>query len=230
MKPRKLAFSFVFTALAVMLALPYLYYSIVHQNTGNFAIEDKVIFFRVLFWEGSRVALVVFLSCVVGFSWSKKLGLGGFGNPRDVRKNWALILAGGVAMGVVTYLLGDRLFLEKAREFYPHTLLAALCVPFYATFVEEVFARFGVMTLFVKIFRNKILANLLAALIFAIGHANIFQITGIVYQLNYLTACSFFLNLALSFAFGWIYWKRGLVTAMGVHFIANLRFLLIALL
>lgn len=228
MKTRILAYSSIFTALAVVLALPFIYFMLMHV-AANFAFENRAVFFRLLYSESARVALVIFLSCLAGFTWSKRLGLGGPGRLKDLKKHWQLILLAGIILGGLTYLLGDRTFLRDVPELYPKSLAFAIFIPFYATFVEEIFARFGVMTVLVKIFRNQWVANFLAALIFAVGHANIFRMTGVFYHLSYLTACSLILNLLIGLFLGYIYWRRGLVTAMGIHFIANLRFLLMVL-
>lgn len=228
MKTRILAYSSIFTALAVVMALPFIYFMLM-QVSANFTFDNRVVFFQMLYSESARVAVVILLSCLVGFAWSKRLGLGGVGRLRDLKKHWQLILLAGVVVGGLTYVLGDRNFLRTVPELYPKSLAFAVFIPFYATFVEEVFARFGVMTTLVKIFRNKWVANFLAAFIFAIGHANIFRMTGVFYHLNYLTVCSLLVNLLIGLFFGYIYWRRGLVTAMGIHFIANLRFLLMAL-
>ncbi|AZR72081.1 hypothetical protein BBF96_00945 [Anoxybacter fermentans] len=220
----------IFTLVAVVLALPYIYFTVVYSTSGNIIEGNGQVPWGKLYFEGVKLALVVFSSCLIGFSWSKSLGLAGFGRVEDLKRNWQWILVYGGFIGLMIYIFGDRYFIKLAPGFYPTQLKFAIFIPIYAALVEETFARFGVMTFLVKIFGSKQIANILAALIFAIGHVNMFKVTGIIYRLNYVTFCSFILNLCVSLFFGYVYWRKGLLTAMGIHFVANLRYVLFALL
>ncbi len=227
MKPglwRNIIYSGVFILIAIILAFPYIYYMNVYSTPNNIIVENQIIPWGAVL----KLVLVILISCLIGFSWSKKVGLGGIGNLTDLRCNLKKIIVYGAFIGLLVYIFGDRYFIKLAPRFYPTQLKFAVFVPFYAAFVEETFARFGTMTLFAKIFRNRQIANILAALIFAIGHVNMFQVAGIIYRLNYITFGSFVLNLCISLFFGYIYWKKGLTTAMGIHFIANLRYVVIS--
>lgn len=226
---KNVLYSGIFAVGAVLLALPYVYYMAVYNSPGRVAAENGQILMDGMTTEVVRLLLVVFLSCLIGLSWGKKVGLAGLGHWRDLQRNWQRIVFFGLVMGVLVYLFGDRYFLQMAPGFYPTELKYAIFIPFYAALVEEVFARFGVMTFFSKVFRNPHVGNVLAALIFAMGHVSLFKVAGIIYRLNYITACSFILNVGISLFFGYIYWRKGLVMAMGIHFIANLRYVVIAL-
>lgn len=224
---RNIIYSIVCTMVAVILALPYIYYMVAYSTPGGMLVE--VDFSWVTFMqEVVEVVGVIFISCMIGFTWSKSEGLAGLGTVLDIKHNWQRIVVYGMFVGLVVYIFGDRYFMKIAPGFYPRELRFAIFIPFYAALVEEIFTRFGTMTLLVKIFKQKQVANVLAALIFAIGHVNMFQVAGIIYRLNYITFCSFVLNLGISLFFGYIYWRKGLLTAMGIHFIANLRYVVIA--
>lgn len=230
MRKKSLLHSAIFAVVAVFLAMPYIYYMVVYNSPGRLAAENGQILMDGMISEVTRLFAVVFLSCLIGFCWGKELGFAGMGHWKDLRRNWRPIVLFGLLMGVLVYIFGDQYFLKMAPGFYPTEMHYAFFIPFYAALVEEVFARFGVMTFFSKVFRNLHVGNVLAALIFAIGHVSLFKVAGIIYRLNYITACSFILNVGISLFFGYIYWRKGLVTAMGIHFIANLRYLVIALL
>lgn len=230
MRRRILIHSGIYTIVAMLLSFPYIYFMVESDLNNRVGFEGQGIFYKTLVGEGSKLAFIVFLSCLVGFIWSKEVGFSGIGNLEDLRRNWQRILVYGAFIGLAVYTFGDRYFIEYAPGFYPTQLKFALFIPFYAALIEEVFARFGVMTILAKIFRNAHIANIIAAFIFAIGHVNMFQVAGIIYRLNYVTACSFILNIGISLFFGYIYWQKGLMTAMAIHFIANLRYVLIALL
>lgn len=229
MRGKVLIHSVIYTAVAVLLSFPYIYFMVVSDLNKRVGFEEQGILYRSLAGEGSKLAFIVLLSCLVGFVWSKEVGLSGIGNLEDLKRNWQRILVYGAFIGLAVYTFGDRYFIKYAPGFYPTQLKFALFIPFYAALIEEVFARFGVMTILVKIFRNAHIANIIAAFIFAIGHVNMFQVAGIIYRLNYVTACSFILNIGISLFFGYIYWRKGLMTAMAIHFVANLRYVMIAL-
>ncbi|MCK4260298.1 MAG: CPBP family intramembrane metalloprotease [Halanaerobiales bacterium] len=227
---RGIIYSGIFTLLAIVLAFPYIYFMVASGSPSHIVDHNVGVPWGELFSEISKLIMVVFLSCMIGFFWSKKVGFAGLGNLMDLRRNWKQILIYGAFIGFLVYIFGDRYFYKVAPGFYPAQLKVAFFIPFYASLVEEIFARFGTMTLFVKIFKNRHIANILAALIFAVGHVNMFQVAGIIYRLNYVTVCSFILNLCISLFFGYIYWRKGLLTAMGIHFVANLRYIIIAFL
>lgn len=230
MTVKKINQSLLFTLIAIALALPYITYMILYNSNNSILIGNSSSVGNLIFAEAIKLTIVVFGSCLIGFYWSKKLGFAGFGRIEDIRYNWIQIIVSGTFIGLLIYLFGDRYFLKVAGGYYPSQLKFAIFIPFYAAFVEETFARFGVMTLLARIFGNKHVANFAAAMIFAVGHVNMFKVAGIIYRLNYLTLGSFILNLGISLFFGYIYWKKGLMTAMAIHFVANLRYLIIALL
>lgn len=229
MVKKNLMRSIIFTLVAVVLALPYIYYIIISNTPAEILRVEQANLWGKFFGESLRLFCVVLISCLIGFSWSKGVGLAGWGKIEQLKDNWQQIIIYGLFLGLVIYIFGDRYFLKVAPGFYPTELKYAVFIPFYAALIEEVFTRFGAMTLLAKIFRNNYVANILAAIIFAIGHVNMFQVAGIVYRLNYITVSSFIINLLISLFFGYIYWRKGLVTAMAIHFIANCRYIVIAL-
>ena len=109
-------------------------------------------------------------------------------------------------------------------------LLASL----YGGVDEEILLRLGVMTflawLGAKVARTRPgespgplviwSANILAALLFGVGHlpatAAIAPLSGLV------VARAIVLNGLAGVAFGWLYWRRGILAAMASHFCADL--------
>src|SRR5262249_24688424 len=103
---------------------------------------------------------------------------------------------------------------------------------FYGGIDEEVFLRFGVMTLLVlgvgKIFHTGErptgtafwLANIIAATLFGLGHL---PATAMLMPLTRLVVLrALLLNGIPGVVFGLLYWKRGLEAAMVSHFAADL--------
>jgi membrane protease YdiL (CAAX protease family) len=104
---------------------------------------------------------------------------------------------------------------------------------FYGGIAEEVLLRLFVMSLFVWLgsFISKTvegkptsavfwIANILAAVLFGLGHlpatASFLPLTPLV------IARAIVLNGVAGVAFGWLYWKRGLETAIIAHFTADI--------
>ncbi|PYZ97808.1 hypothetical protein CR205_04225 [Alteribacter lacisalsi] len=145
-------------------------------------------------------------------------------------------IVGGVAAGAII-VAADLVF----RSWLPPELLATGEMPgishilmafFYGGVVEELMMRWGLMTLLVwlfwKVFQRKKnepggaafwTAILVSSLIFAIGHfgatAAVTDITPVVFIRMLL------LNGAAGVIFGWLYWKKGLETAMVAHIMAH---------
>jgi len=104
---------------------------------------------------------------------------------------------------------------------------------FYGGIVEEVLLRLFVMSLFAWIgsFINKTtdgrptstvfwIANILAAVLFGLGHL---PVTATLVPLTPLVVTrAIVLNGLAGIGFGWLYWKRGLESAMVAHFSADI--------
>jgi hypothetical protein len=108
-----------------------------------------------------------------------------------------------------------------------------LLASFYGGIDEEIFLRFGIMTLLVlalgKILRTPErrptgvsfwLANIIAAVLFSLGHLPATALLMPLTKLVVLRALS--LNGIPGIVFGVLYWKRGLESAMVSHFAADL--------
>ena len=104
---------------------------------------------------------------------------------------------------------------------------------FYGGIAEEVQLRLFLMTFFVWLgrFFSKTpdekptgpviwVANLLAALVFGLGHLPI--VASLVPLTSLVIARTALLNGLLGVVFGWLYWKRGLEAAMISHFSADI--------
>jgi membrane protease YdiL (CAAX protease family) len=156
-------------------------------------------------------------------------------DPKSILKS---ILWRSVAIGAVTALviyLADYLFTILGAGITTHanyapawqTLLAAL----YGGTTEEALMRLFLMSFFVwlsmKIFhRDKptqtgiVISIFLAAIIFGLGHLPITASLVAITPLIVLRAIV--LNGIGGIVFGWLFWKRGLESAMIAHFTADI--------
>ena len=146
-------------------------------------------------------------------------------------------IIGGIISGILITLTAVSFnpilpteFIEIGEKFKP-TLMARFL---YGGLTEEILIRFGIMTFFVWLISkisgklNSIvywIGILISAIIFGFGHLPI------VYTLVDTPTTALLLYIILENAvggivFGWLYWKKGLETAMIGHIFAHLTMLI----
>ncbi len=152
----------------VILALPYLIdraHALFPRLFEKPATPELVRLFTVFVIILYSVALL--LIAMIGIYANQKAGLQPFKRPP--LKKLAAASALGLAMIPAAYLLYDHLALYLIPELYPSKLLVAVLYPFSLSFPEELFARYGLLSLFAWIFgkswNKRMLANVLAALL-----------------------------------------------------------------
>lgn len=194
--------------------------------------------------QGSILSLVLTL---IGLSFSKRLGLGAHiidaifhktSIPFDLRSTIKIAILSGLACGLLLRLLDSFVFislipelsaLEQITPVWWKGLLASL----YGGVTEEVMMRLFLLSVLAIIIRllsgdksSKLptvvfwIANILAAILFAIGHlpaiAEIMDLTPLVI-LRVLV-----LNSIAGIIAGVFFWKRSLEIAMIFHFSADI--------
>jgi membrane protease YdiL (CAAX protease family) len=181
-----------------------------------------------------QAALFYGLICALSYKLLPKTDLEPFSNKNSLKKIIFLGVISGIAVGLVLY------FLEKM--IFPTSLLASggmrlplwtgALASLYGGINEEVLLRLFLFTLvyflFGKIFKfanqNRVrflwITNAIVAIIFGLGHLPaLFKL---------ITPSSFeifrvlLLNGIPGIVFGWLYWSKGLWTAMISHFVADL--------
>lgn len=136
----------------------------------------------------------------------------------------------GIAVAIVIYAL-DAFFTAGGADISTHESLAPawqkLLASFYGGITEEVLLRLFLMTLFIflgmKLSRKKeptkiivVASIILAAVIFGLGHL---PITAAVTKVTPLViGRAIILNGVGGVVFGWLFWKKGLESAMIAHF------------
>jgi membrane protease YdiL (CAAX protease family) len=140
----------------------------------------------------------------------------------------------GILIAIIIYIL-DSFFTLLGTTITTHQNSAPiwqkLLASFYGGITEEILMRLFVMTLFIwigmKLFRQKtpskigiIIPIFISAIIFGLGHlpitASLTQITPIV------VVRAVILNSIGGLVFGWLFWKRGLESAMVAHFTTDI--------
>jgi len=172
--------------------------------------------------------IICLLSAVVGFSFSRKLGLPGFGDLGRFKDSISFLLACGVLMTALSYLLFDRYFYEVSKASYPKDTLYLLSYPLKAAFTDEVILRLCFVTLGVGIFRNKSVGVILVSVVAAIFTIKYFQFMGVGFFFNYLCITQLVLSFAANLVLGYLFVTRGLLHSMGLNFLFGLKYAFVA--
>jgi len=174
--------------------------------------------------------LILFLS----YKLLSKTDLKPFPDNNTLKTNILFGMIPGVAIGLTLYLLDKTIFpssLLATGKIHPPFWVGSLA-SLYGAINEEVLLRLFLFTLvyfgFSKIFnfakQNRLLflwvTNVIVAVIFGLGH--------LPAAFKLITPSSFeivrilLLNGIPGIVFGWLYWSKGLWTAMIAHFMADL--------
>ena len=188
---------------------------------------------------------VVFISSISGVYFSKKVGmydsvLKAIGDRQPLVPALKTQLEGAVQTGVLALLpllvlmnilaayLGVKGFVNLDGS--SHFMMRI----FYGGIVEEILARWGVLTfiawIFSFIFRKKIsiaiwIAIILTGLLFGLGQLPSLLMGGESLAIsNVFVVMGFSLYSAI--VFGWLFWKRGLVAAMVAHILFQILWMI----
>lgn len=145
----------------------------------------------------------------------------------------------GIAVAIIIYLV-DIFFTARGANINTHVPLApawqTLLAAFYGGITEEILLRLFLMSFFIwismKLFKKDkptqtivIISIVLSAIIFGLGHL---PITASITTLNTIVvARAVVLNGIGGVVFGWLFWRKGLESAMIAHFTADIFLLTI---
>jgi len=193
-------------------------------------------------------AVIFAIPIFIGLNLAKKVGLGlpileGWLEGREVKSYLKSILSISIGLGILAGILItglDSLFalagittnIAVAGQIYPPAWQGFLA-SFYGGINEEILLRLFLMTLIAWIIfkikkteegkPTKIgmwLAIILSAVIFGIGHLP--TVLAIATPTPLLITRVIVLNAVGGIIFGWLYWKKGLESAMISHFSADI--------
>jgi len=220
-------------------------YTLTLQSSAlqNLPIELSVLL-TVQFIQSLIISVIAIFA---GLYFAKKVGFGlpileGWLEGKPVKKYFISILPISIILGIIAgiliigldylFSLAGAVINVTGSQLTPPAWQGFLA-SFYGGINEEILLRLFVMTLLVWIFfkikktetgkPTKIgvwLAILLASILFGVGHlptlASITALTPI------LVARTIILNSIGGIIFGWLYWKKGLESAMIAHFSADI--------
>jgi len=172
-----------------------------------------------LFMELFILFLLCLLSALVGFSFSERRGLPGFGDKIRFKQALPSLILVGATMTTLSILFFDRFFFTLSPASYPKGILYIISFSLKAAFTDEVILRFGLVTIGVGIFRSKAIGVVLGAALAVLFTLKSFQFMGMGTSLHYIMITRlliiFFTNLIL----GYLFVTRGLLYAMALNFI-----------
>ena len=209
--------------LCTLFTAPYFH----HLLSVSFKTQDRFLmhsdFHAVLIMELSLLFIICFLSAIVGFSYSIKFQLPGFGDLRRFTETIPLLLLVGVVMGGLTYLIFDRHFFYISPASYPKDILYLVSCPFKVAFTNEVILRFCMVTLGVGILKNRLGGVILVSIFASILTMKYFRFLGLDYPFNYFFITQFFISFFGNFILGYLFVTRGLIYSMSLHFLFGTR-------
>jgi len=230
----------VLVAIGLIALIPY-GLSAVGQNLTQEMIPQLLIQFL-----GQLILYSVLL--LAGLLLGKKIGLGtpllsglveGKGFAFE-KKGIGTVVFSGLFVGVLMILLDLRVFapllelqLQMLGEIVRPTAWEGFLASFYGGIVEEIMTRFFLLTLLAWV-GSKIshtedgrptpavmwISIILSTLIFGLGHLPSATVMGVPLTPLYIIR-TLLLN-SVGILYGWLYWKRGLESAMLAHFSTDL--------
>lgn len=210
-----------------MSVLPYIHYLEV--------LPAEVSFWRVLLLGTLQAAVLFGVVCWASFKILPKTDLCPFLIDHPRKRILSPALVSGILVGLVIFISDQTIFASSALAgvgVHPPFWAGALA-SIYGAVNEEVLLRLFLFTLIYfmlnKVFKCKpsnrlqVLwsTNILVALLFGIGHLPAaFKMLGS--PSGFEISRILFLNGIAGVVFGWLYWSRGLWTAIAAHFITDL--------
>lgn len=223
MADRKWTFFFLWLACIVGSAavIPYLYF------IG--LVPPQVSFVRILTISNLQAAVIYGFVCVLSYFLLPKTDLEPFQYKPILKRVIYPAIFWGTIVGLTIFFIEKSLFLNSQLSSIHPPFWAGLLASLYGAINEEILLRLFLLTFVywaltkaLKLNRKTLLwiATLTVALIFGLGHLPAalklgnptFLEIGRVLLLNGLAGT----------VFGWLYWSKGLWTAMGAHFVVDI--------
>lgn len=177
-----------------------------------------------LFAELFLLFILCLLSAVIGFAFSKRFGLPGFGEWSTLRKHLPALLVLGGFLIALSYFLFDRYFATLSPASYPRSLWLLLFLPLKGALTEETILRLCLVTICVGLFRHKLYGVLVASAVASLFTWKYFQFMGVAVGFNYLFTVQMLLAFLVNLVLGYLFVTEGLTHAMALKFILGLKY------
>ncbi len=217
--------SVILTICAAGSAVGYFHYLVfVVSPGGGVPGQDPWAFLAM---ELVLLAFVLFLSALVGFSFSERLDLPGFGRMREFLRALPIIVAGGIVLVGISYVAFDRYFLTIAPVSFPKETAYLVTMPFKAALADETILRLGLVTIGVGLTKNKSVGVILMSAVSTLLTVKYFEFIGIPFALNPFYVVYLLLSFLGNIIQGWLFVTRGLAYSMALKFVIGCKYLFI---
>lgn len=214
---------------AAILAIPYFYFLLFDfpRQSGPDSLQNA----QALLWgQTAMIFIICLFSGFAGSLFTPRLNLPGLGNLRQWKQEALYLAAAGLALMLVIYLAFDRYFYTVLPGFYPDFSLYMVLLPLKGAFTEELILRYGLVTIAVGICRNRYGGAAMVAGFATILSLEFFQFAGISLEWNYICIMQLILAFLANFILGAVFVTRGLLAAMTMKLMLEMRYALVALL
>ena len=225
---RVVAASSILAISAVLFTLPYFHYLIfvVLEDEGRF--PKGLSPWGFLLTQLFLLLILWLLSAMVGFSFSRRFKLPGFGNPKDFINAIPTLFALAGIMIALSYYLFDRHFFLLSPLSYPKGTLYVISLPFEGALTEEVILRLGLVTLSIGLIKRKS-----AGIVFVSGLGALFTIpsyhlVGIPFVLNRFIITQLCLSFTANLILGYLFVTHGFLYCMALKFFLGMKYAIVA--
>jgi hypothetical protein len=174
------------------------------------------------------MATLVVLAALIGSVFAERNKLAGIGDLGAVRRAWRYVAVAPV-LAVASYFVFGRALAARLPGWFPSELEWALLYAIKGAVFDEVVARYGMMTVFAGLTRIWV-ANLLQAIFFTAMIWKGLGFFGMAASWDGPFIAAVVSSFGLHLLFGGVCARHGLLSAMCVHLVYDLRFALHALL
>jgi hypothetical protein len=221
--------SLVLSFLAMIFTIPYFYYLVVavpaqigspkNQGAWSFIVVELLMLF-----------IILFLSSVIGFSFSKRYELPGLGDVKKFLKSIPILFLVGIVMIAFSFYFFDRFYFELSPQSYPGECKYLFTLPLKGALADEIILRLGMTTIAVGLLRHKEAGVVLVSALSAFLVIKYNQFLGIPLQYDYLFLSQLFFSFCANFILGYLFVRYGLLFAMGLKFFFGFKYIVVTLL
>jgi len=179
--------------------------------------------------ELAGLALILFLSALIGFSFSTRLELPGLGRMHEFLRAVPIIVVGGIVLVAISYFVFDRYFFAIAPVSFPKEPGYLLTIPFKAALADETILRLGLVTIGVSLTKDKAAGVILMSAVSTLFSVRYFEFIGIPFALDHFYVLYLLLSFLGNIILGWLFVTRGLFYSMALKFVIGCKYLLILL-
>jgi len=212
---------------ATLFTLPYFHYLIFdvsHEGRFPKGVEPWDLLLSQLF----LLLIVCFLSGIVGFSFSKRFDLPGFGDPRRFIPSIPFLVVTGGVMISISYFVFDRHFIEISPHSYPEHVFYLITMPFKEALTDEMILRLCLVTLCVGLFKRKGLGVFFVSAIAPFFTVKYFRFIGVEFGSHYLFISHLILSFLANLLLGYLFVAHGLLYSMALRFLLGMKYMVIA--